>query len=199
VGRRPKTGDLGLDSVGLEPGRFIEVDDHMRSSSVEEGWLYAIGDVNGRALLTHMAKYHGRVAADHILGVNTGAAEHDAIPRIIFTDPQVAAVGLTTAEGTKRGLGIRTASCDLGDVAGASVSGVGIRGRVRLVVDVARDVLVGATMVGPDTGDMLHAATIAIVGRVPLDRLRHAVPSFPSLSEVWLKAIENYDASREDT
>ena len=193
VGRRPKTADIGLETVGLEPGRYIEVDDHMRASGAAGGWLYAIGDVNGRALLTHMAKYHGRVAADHILG-NTGAsAEHDAVPRIIFTDPQVAAVGLTERQAREQGMDVRTASCNISDVAGATVSGEGIAGTVQLVIDEPRGVLVGATFVGPDVGDMLHAATIAVVGEVPIERLRHAVPSFPSISEVWLKAIENYE------
>ena len=199
VGRRPKTADLGLETIGLEPGHFIEVDDHMRATGVAEGWLYAIGDANGRALLTHMAKYHARVAADELLDKKLhGAAEHQAIPRIVFTDPQVAAVGLTEQQANDKGMRVKTAKCDISDVAGATVTGIDVAGTVQLVVDEQREVLVGATLVGSDIGDMLHAATIAIVGEVPLGRLRHAVPSFPSISEVWLKAIENYDSSKED-
>jgi len=195
VGRRPRTQDLGLESVGIEPGGLIHVGDDLRVEGVDGGWLYAIGDVNGRALLTHMAKYHARCAADNILGNEPNASgESRAIPRIVFTEPQVAAVGLTEKQAREQGMRVRTTKCDLSDVAGALVSGEGIEGSIQLVVDEARQVVIGATFVGPGVGDMLHGATIAIVGEVPISRLRHAVPSFPSLSEVWLKLIENYDA-----
>ena len=195
VGRRPRTQDLGLESVGITPGGFIHVGDDLRVTGVEGGWLYAIGDMNGRALLTHMGKYHARCAAAHILGHGIDASrEARAIHRVVFTDPQVAAVGLTEKQAREQGIGIRTTRCDLADVAGALVSGEGTAGSIQIVVDVAREVVVGATFVGPGVGDMLHGATIAIVGEVPISRLRHAVPSFPSLSEVWLKLIENYDA-----
>ena len=197
VGRRPRTRDVGLETVGLEPGRYVEVDDNMRALGVAEGWLYAIGDANGRALLTHMAKYQARCAAADILGRRVeGAAEHDAIPRIVFTYPQVAAVGLTEKQAVERGIAVVVARCDIADVAGATVTGEEVRGPIQIVVDSRREVIVGATFVGPDVGDMLHAATIAIVAEVHVGRLRHAVPSFPSISEVWLKLIENYD-SRE--
>jgi pyruvate/2-oxoglutarate dehydrogenase complex dihydrolipoamide dehydrogenase (E3) component len=199
VGRRPRTRDLGLDTVGLERGRFVDVDDNLRATKITDGWLYAIGDVCGRALLTHMAKYQARCAADHILGRGVdGASEHRAIPRIVFTDPQVAAVGLTLQQATDQGIDAVGARCDIADVAGAVVTGKGVAGPIGVVVDAGREVLVGATFVGPDIGDMLHGATIAIVGEVPLRKLRHAVPSFPSLSEVWLKIIESYDASRKE-
>jgi pyruvate/2-oxoglutarate dehydrogenase complex dihydrolipoamide dehydrogenase (E3) component len=199
VGRRPRTSDLGLETIGLEPGRFIDVDDGLRGAGAGDDWLFAIGDVTGRALLTHMAKYHARVAAHNILGKDGGTtAEHRAIPRIVFTDPQIAAVGMTQRQAIERGIDARTASCAIADVAGATVTGRDIRGGVHLVIDAKREVLVGATFVGPDVGDMLHGATIAIVGQVPLERLRHAVPSFPSISEVWLKALENYDLERKE-
>jgi dihydrolipoamide dehydrogenase len=195
VGRRPRTNELGLESVGIEPGGFIEVSDDLRVKGVEGGWLYAIGDVNGRALLTHMSKYHARCAAESILrGTSDASIDRRAIPRIVFTDPQVAAVGFTEEQARERGFTVRTTKCDLSDVAGAVVSGKGLKGSILLVIDATREVVIGATFVGPDIGDMLHGATIALVGEVPMDRLRHAVPSFPSLSEVWLKLIENYDA-----
>ncbi|MGH2820973.1 MAG: dihydrolipoyl dehydrogenase family protein [Actinomycetota bacterium] len=198
VGRRPRTRDIGVETVGLEPGRPIEVDGYMRAGAVDGSWLYAIGDVNGRALFTHMAKYHARVAAAHIAGDGAAApAEEQAIPRIVFTDPQVAAVGATEEQAKRRGIRVARARCELTDVAGATVTGKGIEGTVQLVVDEAREVLVGATFTGPGVGDMLHAATVAVVGEVPLARLHHAVPSFPSLSEVWLKALENYVAQKE--
>lgn len=195
VGRRPRSRDLDLEKVGVEPGAFIQVGDDLRVRGVEGGWLYAIGDVNGRALLTHMAKYHARCAADQILGNGTDASrESRAVPRVVFTDPQVAAVGLTEKQARAQGIRVRTTRCDLSDVAGALVSGEGIKGSIQMIIDEELQVPIGATFVGPDVGDMLHGATIAIVGEVTMSRLRHAVPSFPSLSEVWLKLIENYDA-----
>lgn len=197
VGRRPNTGDLGLESIGLEPGRAVEVDDHMRALGGDD-WLYAIGDLNGRALLTHMAKYHGRIAAWHILDRDAApSAEHAAVPRIVFTDPEVAAVGMTTRQADEAGLSVGIAECAISDVAGSTVSGEAIDGRVRFVIDEDRGVLVGATFVGPDVGEMVHAATVAIVGEVPIGRLRHAVGSFPSVTEVWLQAFEAYDARKE--
>ncbi len=99
VGRRPNTGDAGLDSVGLEPGRYLDVDDRLRATGVDGGWLYGVGDVTGLALLTHMGKYQGRLVGDVIAGRDvTDVADHRAIPRVTFTDPQVAAVGPTEAE-----------------------------------------------------------------------------------------------------
>jgi dihydrolipoamide dehydrogenase len=193
VGRRPNTGDLGLDKLGLEPGTPIEVDDQLRAVRVPDGWLYAVGDVNGRALLTHMGKYQARLAADHLLGKPVEAwADHRAVPRVTFTDPQVAAVGLTERQARERGIVVRTVSHATGDVAGASVSGEGIEGTSFLVIDDARHLIVGATFTGPDVAEMLHAASIAVVTEAPLDVLWHAVPAFPTVSEVWLRLLEAY-------
>jgi pyruvate/2-oxoglutarate dehydrogenase complex dihydrolipoamide dehydrogenase (E3) component len=193
VGRRPSTGDVGLETVGLEPGRAVEVDDALRASKVAGDWLYAIGDVNGRAPLTHMGKYHGRLAGDAILGKEVHAiADHVALPRVTFTDPQVAAVGPTEAEARERGLDVRAVTYGTGDVPGAYTRGNGIKGTSKLVVDASRGVVVGATFTGPDVQELLHSATIAIVAEVPLDTLWHAVPSFPTVSEVWLRLLEAY-------
>ena len=195
VGRVPKTADVGLDAVGLEPGRFVAVDDHFRAKGVAGKWLYAVGDCNGRALLTHMGKYQARLAADVILGRSpdlSRLADHDMVPRVTFTDPQVAAVGLTEHEAVGRGLAVRTVTVDLAAVAGASTLGVDIVGTAFLIVDEERSVVVGATFTGPAVAELLHSATVAIVGEVPLDRLWHAVPSFPTLSEVWLRLLEAY-------
>ena len=193
VGRRPSTGDVGLETVGLEPGRAVQVDDSLRAVGVDGGWLYAVGDVNGRAPLTHMGKYHGRLAGDAILGKEVQAlADGLALPRVTFTDPQVAAVGLTEAQARERGLDVRAVTTGTGDVPGAYTRGNGIKGTSKLVVDDGRRVLVGATFTGPDVQELLHSATIAVVGEVPLDRLWHAVPSFPTVSEVWLRLLEAY-------
>ncbi len=193
VGRRPATMNLGLDTVGLTPGKFIEVDDRFRAVGVPGEWLHAIGDCNGRALLTHMGKYHARLASDVILGKDiVDVADHDMVPRVTFTDPQVCAVGLTEAQAREKGLNVRSLKYATGDVPGAYTAGNGIKGTSFLVLDEDRGVIVGATFTGPAMQELLHSATVAIVGEVPLTRLRHAVPSFPTVSEVWLHLLEEY-------
>ncbi len=202
LGRRPGTADLGLETVGLEPGRYVEVDDTLRATGVPAGWLYAVGDANGRSLLTHMGKYQARIAGDVIAaraaGQDTAATRfHDladdlAVPQVVFTDPQVCAVGRTEDEARKAGLDVRVVEYDIGSVSGASLLADGYAGRAQLVIDEGRRVVIGATFVGQDTAELVHAATIAIVGEVPLDRLWHAVPSFPTVSEVWLRLLETY-------
>jgi dihydrolipoamide dehydrogenase len=194
VGRRPNTDDIGLDTVGLEPGGFLDVDDRLRVTGVEGGWLYAVGDVNGRALLTHSGKYQARIAGAYIAGLEETRAWADqtANPRVVFTHPQVAAVGLTEATARDQGLEVRTVTYDTGQVAGSATLGEGYRGTAKLVVDSARQVVVGATFVSPVAGEMLHAATIAVVAEVPLGKLWHAIPAFPTVSEVWLRLLEAY-------
>ena len=191
VGRKPRTEGIGLESVGVEPNGFLEVDDELRVGGSD--WLYAVGDVNGRALLTHMGKYQGRIAADRIIGRKAEAiAEGLGSPRVTFTDPQVAAVGKTLAEAEQAGINASATDVDTGATAGGSFQGKGTSGTSRLVVDEDRKVIIGATFVGFETADFVHAATIAVVGEVPLDRVWHAVPCFPSRSEVWLKLLEAY-------
>lgn len=156
-------------------------------------WLYAVGDVNGRAPLTHTGKYQARIAGAHIAGVESKAwGDEMAMPRVVFTSPQVAAVGLTEVQARDRRTEVRTVEHDIGAVAGASTLGKGYKGTCKLVIDAGEEVIVGATFVGPNTGELLHAATIAIVGEVPLQTLWHAIPSFPTLSEVWLRLLESY-------
>jgi pyruvate/2-oxoglutarate dehydrogenase complex dihydrolipoamide dehydrogenase (E3) component len=193
VGRRPNTADVGLETVGLEPGRPISVDERLRVRGVDGEWLYAVGDVSGGAQLTHMGKYQGRVFGDVLAGRDTvDEANARAVPRVTFTDPQVAAVGLTEAQARERGIDVRVVSYDTGGVAGAYLRGDGIHGTSQLVIDQSRGVVVGATFTGPDVQEMVHAATIAIVAEVPLERLWHAVPVFPTVSEVWLRLLEAY-------
>jgi dihydrolipoamide dehydrogenase len=194
TGRRSNTADVGLDAVGLSPGEPVAVDDQLRAQGVEGGWLYAIGDCNGRTLLTHMGKYQARIAADAILHGSsiTAWADHRAVPSVVFTDPQLAMVGLTEAAAREQGIDVKVVRHGTGDVAGAAVHGKGITGTCELVVDDARRVVVGATFTGPGVGEMLHAATIAVAAEVPLDALWHAVPAFPTISEVWLRLLEAY-------
>ena len=191
VGRQPQAQGLGLESVGLQADGYVEVDDHARVPGSD--WLYVIGDLNGRAPFTHMAKYQARIAADHLLGKDS-ATEHGAdgplAPRVIFTDPQVAAVGHTTETAANAGLSPRVVDIPTSGNAGGSFYGRNARGTSRFLVDEERGVIVGATITGSEVADFIHAATIAIVGEVPLTRLRHAVPAFPTRSEIWLKLIE---------
>ena len=193
AGRRLNTSGLGLQSVGLPDDGPLETDEHLRVSGAAD-WLYAIGDVNGRALLTHEGKYQARVAADHILGRPADAVVHGGplSPRVIFTEPQVAAVGHTLASALDAGMNARAVDADMNSTAGASYIGRKVPGTARIVVDEDRRVLVGATFTGADVGEFVPAATIAIVGDVSLDRLWHAVPSFPTRSEIWLKLLEGY-------
>jgi pyruvate/2-oxoglutarate dehydrogenase complex dihydrolipoamide dehydrogenase (E3) component len=191
TGRRPNTGDLGLETVGLEPGRSIETDEQLRASGVDGGWLYAIGDVNGRALLTHHGKYQARLVGDHLAGKQVEArADHQAVVRVVFTDPQVAAVGPTLAAAREQGRDVEPLAVGVGDVAGGALLGKGVSGTAQLVVDRATRTIVGATFTGPGVGEMIHAATIAIVSGITLDELWHAIPAFPTISEVWLRLLE---------
>jgi pyruvate/2-oxoglutarate dehydrogenase complex dihydrolipoamide dehydrogenase (E3) component len=193
AGRRPGTDDIGIDAVGLEPGKSIEVDDQMRAKGVAGDWLYAIGDVNGRALLTHMGKYQARAAADTILGKEAAVTEDGpGSPRVTFTEPQVAAVGHTLASAREAGLNVRAVDVETEANAGGSFVGKGAPGTCRIIVDEDRRTIVGATFTGIEVAEALHAATIAVVGEVPLDRLWHAVPSFPTRSELWLNLLEEY-------
>jgi dihydrolipoamide dehydrogenase len=191
VGRTFNTDDIGLETIGLEPSGPLEVDDRLRVSAVDGDWLYAAGDVNGRALLTHQGKYQARLIGDIIAGEDREAwADRKAVPQVMFTDPEVAAVGPTEAQARDAGIDVKTVTYDIGKVAGGALSGDDVTGRAGLVIDQTRRVIVGATFVGPHVGELLHSATIAVVGEVPIERLWHAVPSFPTVSEVWLRLLE---------
>jgi len=201
TGRRPNTKGLGLEAVGL--GEKLTVDDTMLVDGTD--WLYAVGDVNGRALLTHQGKYQARAAGEAIAarlhsenvddgawGLHAATADHAAVPRVVFTDPEVAAVGLTEAQAREDGRSVRAVEYNLAHVAGASLQADGYVGRAKLVVDEDRQIVLGATFVGQDAAELLHAATIAIVGEVPIERLWHAVPAYPTMSEIWLRLLETY-------
>jgi pyruvate/2-oxoglutarate dehydrogenase complex dihydrolipoamide dehydrogenase (E3) component len=191
LGRRPPTHDLGLEAVGLEADGFLAVDEHLRVRDVP--WLYAAGDINGRARFTHMGKYQARIAADHILGDDralTHVADGEGAPHVIFTDPQVVSVGHTTNSAIAAGIAFDAYDVDTEDNHGGLFYGPGSEGTARFLVDRERRVLIGCTITGSEVVDFLHAATIAVVGEVPLERLRHAVPPFPTRSELWLSLLE---------
>jgi pyruvate/2-oxoglutarate dehydrogenase complex dihydrolipoamide dehydrogenase (E3) component len=208
TGRRPNTAGIGLAELGLDEKGPLRVDDSGLALDLDgagdgdRGWLYAAGDVTGRAPLTHQGKYAARIAAAAIVArANGGAAtpepwsefaataDHAAVPQVVFTDPSVAAVGLTAEKATAAGRNVRTVDLDIA-VAGSYLQADGYTGKVRAVIDTDRDVLAGVTFVGPDVAELLHAATIAVAGEVPLSRLWHAVPAFPTVSEVWLRLLE---------
>jgi pyruvate/2-oxoglutarate dehydrogenase complex dihydrolipoamide dehydrogenase (E3) component len=204
TGRTPASANIGLEIVGVDTRSshgFVTVDDHLNVVGVPGEWLYAIGDLCGRALLTHMGKYQGRIAGAVIAARAEGRslqgsrfrdiADHDRVPAVIFTDPQVASVGLTEAAALDKGFDVEVLHYDMGQVAGASLLRDGYRGRAKLVIDRAGDTLLGATFVGADVAELLHSATTAIVGQVPLDTLWHVVPSYPTISEVWLRLLES--------
>src|SRR5690606_6242387 len=202
TGRAPHSAELGLedlDGVTLNRG-WVDTDDTLLVRGTD--WLYACGDINHRAMLTHQGKYQARAAGDVIVARATGSAVDDApwgrhvatadaaaVPQVTFTDPEVASVGRTAAEAERAGHRIRVIDYDLAGLAGATTASDDYRGRARAVVDEDRRVLLGVTFVGPDVAELLHAATIAVVAEVPLDRLWHAVPAYPTLSEVWLRFL----------
>ncbi len=192
AGRKPNVEDIGLESVGVEADGPIEVDDRMRVG--DRDWLYAIGDVNGRAQLTHMGKYQARVAARNILGGDATAVQDAGprSPRVIFTDPEVAAVGYTLESAREDGIDARAVDVDTAGNAGASFHGRDAEGTSRLVIDESRRVVIGATFVGPDANELLHAATVAVACEIPVDRLFEAVPPFPTRNEIWLNLLEKY-------
>jgi pyruvate/2-oxoglutarate dehydrogenase complex dihydrolipoamide dehydrogenase (E3) component len=195
IGRVPRSKGIGLDSAGVEPGEhgFLETDERMRVGGRE--WLYAVGDVNGRSLFTHMGKYQAWIAAENLLGRPVeSVAEGLGSPRVTFTDPQVAAVGMTLAQAEEAGIDARAIDVPTDGTAGASFYGKETGGTSRLVIDQATETIVGATFTGFETADFLHAATIAIVGEVQLKQLRHAVAAYPTRSEIWLKLLEQYEA-----
>ncbi|RBY86786.1 pyridine nucleotide-disulfide oxidoreductase [Blastococcus sp. TF02A-26] len=203
AGRRARTHDIGLETVGLEGEGFLDVDDTLQVRGVP--WLYGVGDVNGRALLTHMGKYQARQAGAAIVARATGqdvdtadwspfvaTADTHAVPSVVFTDPQVASVGMTSTKAAESGRPHRVVEYPIGSVAGASVHRDGYEGTAIAVVDTEREVLLGATFVGYDVAELLHSAVIAVAGEVPIARLWHAVPAYPTISEVWLRLLETW-------
>jgi pyruvate/2-oxoglutarate dehydrogenase complex dihydrolipoamide dehydrogenase (E3) component len=206
VGRAPLTGDIGLQTVGLTPASWLDVDDTCRVRGVEGDWLFAIGDVNHRALLTHQGKYQARAAGDAVAaqvagqpleisawGRHSATADARALPQVVFSDPEAAVVGLTGDQAQRAGHRVRVVDVDIeATVMGARLYADGYEGRARMVVDLDTERLLGVTFVGYGVTELLHSATIAVAGEVPISRLWHAVPCFPTISEVWLRLLEAY-------
>jgi dihydrolipoamide dehydrogenase len=203
TGRLPRSMDLGFESIGLKSGDWLDVDDTMLVKGFD--WLYATGDINHRVLLTHQGKYQARAAGDVIAaralgkavhdspwGTHVATADHQAVPQVTFSDPEVASVGLTAEAAKKAGYDIRVVDYDMSWLAGTTIQADDYVGTARMVVDEKRKVILGVTFVGQDVGEMLQAATFAVVGEIPLDRLWHAVPAYPTMNEIWLRLLETY-------
>ncbi|MFI9543627.1 dihydrolipoyl dehydrogenase family protein [Streptomyces sp. NPDC052016] len=205
TGRSPHTADIGLETVGLTPGDWLTVDDSYRVTDVADGWLYGVGDVNHRALMTHQGKYQARIAGavigarakgepldDGRWGAHASTADSAAVPQVVFTEPEVASVGLTTRDAERAGLRVDVVDYDIGRVAGAAQYADGYRGKARVLIDADRGTVVGVTFVGPGTQELLYSATVVVASEVRVDRLWHAVPAFPTISEIWLRILETY-------
>ncbi|MCW2967436.1 MAG: NAD(P)/FAD-dependent oxidoreductase, partial [Solirubrobacteraceae bacterium] len=192
LGREPLTDDLGLESIGLEGGGPIEVGDDMRVGGHD--WLYVLGDANGRILLTHMGKYQARIAADRILGTEHELrSDGGQSPRVTFTEPAVAAVGYRLDDAREAGFDAFCVEAGTSANAGGSFFGRNVAGTTRMVIERGTNRILGTTIVGAEIADFLHAATIAVVSGLTMDQLWHAVPAFPSRSEVWLNLVEAWE------
>jgi dihydrolipoamide dehydrogenase len=210
AGRRANSTGIGLASVGLDEGGPVHVDDHMCVTAVPGEWLYAIGDLTGRALLTHMGKYQARVCGEVIAARAAGEAldtsmfsrhvdlaDHDRVPQVTFTNPEVGSVGLTERGARDQGIAVEAVEYDLASLAGTYVMREDYVGRAKLVIDQASDTIVGATFVGSEVADLVHAATVAVIAKVPLAAMWHAVPSYPTPSEIWLRLLETLGRQRQ--
>ena len=187
AGRSPRVHDLGLDTIGVEPDkRGVPVDERCQ---VAEG-VWAIGDVTGIALFTHVARYQARVAADSILG-RPRRASYVGIPRVVFSDPQIAAVGLSEAQARNEGYGVATTTVRLPDaIARPWTYERDPRGELGLVADRQRRVLLGAWAVAPLASEWIHQAALAIRAEIPIDTLLDGVAQFPTYSEAYLTCLE---------
>ena len=205
VGRVPNTRDLGLEALGVETDDqgYVRVSERMEAQGLDgQPWLYAAGDVTGISLLTHMGKYQARACADLVAARATGRPDSGpsltpyatdlGSPQVVFTDPEVASTGLTEEQARERGIRVRVVDVPMDKAAGSGLQAEGYQGQARIVVDEDAGTMVGATFVGQDVADLVHPATVAIVGRVPLTTLWHAVPAFPTMSEIWLRLLEEY-------
>ncbi|KRE94272.1 hypothetical protein ASG76_12920 [Nocardioides sp. Soil774] len=192
VGRSPRLDDLGLESVDLTP-------DDVTGGRLPE-WLHVVGDASGGPPLTHWGKHQARVVGARIAAAATGevAWEPDReapVPQVVFSDPEVASVGLTEAEAREAGHDVVTTRVATSSASGAALLRDHVAGDSQLVVDAGSRLLLGATFVGPEAAELVHAATVAIVGGVPVHVLRHAVASYPTASELWLRLLEELPRS----
>lgn len=190
AGRKPRTEGIGLESVGIEPdGKGFPIDDRCR---IADG-VWALGDVTGVALFTHVAMYQGRIVADNILGKER-RADYRGIPRVVFSDPEIAACGLTEERAQEEGIDVVSTTLDLTRaIARPWTYEEDPRGTLSLVADRERRVLVGAWAVAPLAGEWIHQASQAIRAEIPIEKLLDSMAQFPTYSEAYLKALERLD------
>ena len=191
TGRRPRTAGLGVDAAGVQLGEHGEVvvDAHCRAA--ESVW--AVGDVTAVMPFTHVATYQARVVADNILGTPR-TARYTGIPRVVFTDPEVAAVGLTAEQAEQQGVSVSSAEIDLAHaIARPWTYEREPRGHLGVLADRDRGVLLGAWAVAPQASEWIHTAALAVREEIPLDRLLDQVPQFPTYNEGYLKALQHLD------
>jgi pyruvate/2-oxoglutarate dehydrogenase complex dihydrolipoamide dehydrogenase (E3) component len=187
AGRRSRLDDIGLDTVGVAVERFLTVGDDMQVTGGNgSGGLWAIGDIVGRGAFTHLSMYHAERAARAILGEPLGEYD-DSFPRVTFTDPEVGGAGLTEAQARDKGINVRIGLTDVSASSRGFVHGVGNEGLIKLVIDTDRDVIVGATSVGPMGGETLSALAFAVRAEIPVATLRNTVYAYPTF---W-RAIES--------
>jgi pyruvate/2-oxoglutarate dehydrogenase complex dihydrolipoamide dehydrogenase (E3) component len=187
TGRRTDLSSLGVDTIGLDPkARFVDVDPHLRAA---EG-VWAVGDVTGKGLFTHMAIYQADIAGRDILGVPGPGADYHAVPRVTFTDPEVGAVGLTEAQARERGVAVAIGFTALPDSTRGLIHKADNDGFIKLVQDADTGVLVGATSVGPCGGEVLAGLAVAVHGRVPTDQLRSMIYAFPTFHRAIQSALD---------
>lgn len=195
AGRRANTDNIGLETVGLQGGGLVSVNDHLQAVGVKGDWLYALGDTTGRARLSHISQYHARVAADIIAARAAGrepwdnelaARDAGSLAQVIFTDPQVVEVGRTESQARAEGFVVRTRTARYPDtVSQLALFRDGFDGWAKLVIDAVTNTLLGATFVGPEFSELVQAATLAVVAKVPTNLLRHAVAPHPTVNQVW--------------
>jgi pyruvate/2-oxoglutarate dehydrogenase complex dihydrolipoamide dehydrogenase (E3) component len=189
VGRNPNLADIGLETVGLDPeAHTVEIDAHMRAAER----LWAVGDITGKGALTHISRYQAAGAVADILGKDGPPADYRAVSRVTFTDPELAAVGMTESEAREAGLSVRVGRAEIERSARGWLHGPGTTGIVKVVEDADRGVLVGATVVAPYGGEVLGMLVTAVHGEVPVARLRtmhYAYPTFHRTIEAALKRL----------
>jgi len=195
AGRRTNTDNIGLETLGLPGGGFVSVNDHLQAVGVRGDWLYALGDTTGRARLSHISTYHGHLVADIIAAGAAGrelseneltARDAGSLAQVIFTEPQVVWVGRTESQARAEGFVVRTRTARYpGTLSFLALFRDDFQGWAKLVINAETNTLLGATFVGPEFSELVQAATLAIVAKVPVSLLRHAVAPHPTVNQVW--------------
>jgi dihydrolipoamide dehydrogenase len=195
TGRRTNTGNLGLETLGLQGGGIVPVNDHLQALGIPGGWLYALGDITGRARLSHISTYHGRIVADIIAARAAGCELSDKeliardagnLAQVIHTDPQVAWVGRTESQAEAEGFAVRARTAHYpGAVTFLALYRDGFQGWAKLVINAKTNTLLGATFVGPQFSELVQAATLAVLAQIPVPLLRHVVGPHPTVNQIW--------------